>query len=282
MLRRLLFLLLAASLATLIFAQPNPDQPAGGGPGGGRMGGGRNGNGPGANFMTNITADNTIFEINAFGIFIIHNGVVAKYNANLNPVGVKELFDPLPPQPKPANPQQMTDAERKNAQDWLALVGERDAPFSHLIKDEFLHLVIGSHYFKVNMKTLAVDTQADLTLPADPNALANPQRGQGQFIRQAPMLKLDGATLFVLDTQALFAVNTANGAVTNAALPKEMFPSVDFAALRGLFGNFNGNGRNQPGAGNPGGGPGGNRPGGGGGGDGNRGGNAGGNPPPQN
>jgi hypothetical protein len=259
MVRSLLIAVMALCLAMSVVAQPDPNQGAGG-PGGGRgNGGGMPGGRQGGGLMN---ADNTIFEINVLGIFIIHNGVIAKYNANLNPVGIKELFDPLPPQPKPADPQKITDDERAKLREWMGIVGERQAPFSHLVKDDMLHLVIGQHYFRVNLKTLAVEAKGALTPPADPNGAANPQRGQ--FFRPAPMLKLEGGTLFVLDGQALFAVDTAKGAVTAATMPKEMFPAIDWANMG--FGN-RGNNQGGPGGQN---GPGGNRQGGGQGGGGNQ------------
>ncbi len=235
MMQRVLVAVLALSLAACVFAQPDPNQP----------GGGRQGGGQGGNFQAPMTDDNTKFEVNAYGIFVIHNGVVAKYNANLNPVGVKELFDPLPPQPKAANPQNVTVEERANIQAWSQLLSERQGPFAQIVKDEMLHLVIGARYFRVNMKTLGVEAKAELKTPAaDADAAANPQ-GRGLFMRQAPMLKLDGNTLFVLGNQSLFAVNTASGAVTNAVMPKEMFPTVDYRALWGGFGG-NGRGGNAP------------------------------------
>lgn len=288
MLQRLLVAVLALSLAACVFAQPDPQGGAAGGPGGGRQGGGMMAGGPGGGFnmQTPMTEDNTKFEVNAFGIFVIHNGVVAKYNPNLNPVGVKELFDPLPAQPQAANPQNPTDEERANSQAWMQMLNERQGPFAELVKDEMLHLVIGGHYFRVNMKTLNVEAKAELKAPGD--AEANGRQQRFQLNRQAPMLKMDGNTLYVLGNQALFAVNTVNGAVTNAVMPKEMFPTVDYRGLMGGIwggGGRNNNGANNPGGpggnpgGNNGGGPGGNPGGGrngggpGGGGGGNRGGN---------
>jgi hypothetical protein len=176
-----------------------------------------------------------VLEITPDGVFVIRNGVVAKFAVGLGTAaGTKELFPALPEPPKLS--EAPTPEEREAMGKWMGLLAERTAAFSVLAREKMLYLVVGTKFFRVNQQTLAVEAQADL-MPA-PEGL---RRGVNT---EAPLLKLDGGVLYVLSGQAFIAVDAQTGAVqTRMTLPKEMFPTAN-------IGNVMRGGNNGPGGGN--------------------------------
>lgn len=214
MLQRSLLLVSLVCVTVLAFAQPGPTQPT------------EPTTPLGGNVLNGMTVANTAVEANAFGVFLIHNGVIARYSPDMQLQDVKELFDPLPPQPQ--MPQTPNDADRQKVQEWLGLLRARQAPFSALADDTMLHLVIGTQYFRVNAQTLAIEAHGNLAAPPNQAATAP--------LRQPPILKLAGETLYVVLGQEFLAVHVADGTVINRTQPpKAMFPAVDLMALRNVF-----------------------------------------------
>ena len=178
---------------------------------------------PAPDLLSRMTPDDTVIEIAPRGIYLIHGGVVARYGANLGQPTVRELFGPLPNQPAVSD--KPTDAERAATQEWLTQFRLRNAPMSAISDAASLHIVIGARYFRVNMETLDIVAQGDLS-PAKPGA-GTP------VINQAPLLKLADTVLLVVTAHEIIMVNTVDGNVLSRAVPPVvMFPQVDFKALR--------------------------------------------------
>ncbi|MHB9024246.1 MAG: hypothetical protein ACYC7E_08730 [Armatimonadota bacterium] len=252
--QRLLFACaMALSLATCLYAQPDPNNPAPDGRqrdqqrpnfqmGAGMMGGGQN---------------TMALEILPNGVFILRNGVLVKFETGtLKAGGTLELFGPMPP--RPPMPENATDADRQTLRKWMELAVPRYAPATTLAKDGMLYIVIGTTFFRVNTATCALEAKNDLAaIPAAPAAEAVPGAAQGgrNNPRQNPMMggpammKLENGALYVILQQELLSVDPKTGTVANRApLPKELFQNL-FEGMGGGRGN-NPGGR-QPGANPP-------------------------------
>jgi len=228
--QRYLFLLaIVLTLAASVFAQPDPNAPANPQP----QPGGRRGGMPGAgmNALDNLSPVNLM--VLPEGVFVLHSGVLAKFNAEtLEPGGVLELFGPLPA--RPVMPQNPTQQDRAALRDWMQQNAVRLAPSGTLEKDDRLYIVIGNKYFRINAKTLVPEVKADLG-----GAGNNPRM---PVLGGAPQLKLEGGVLFVVLGQELLTVEPDTGKVTKRVLlPKELFPAVQGPAGRGAAGNGRGN-----------------------------------------
>ena len=222
MLRHLTLGVLACCLALAALAQPDYNPPA-----------------TGANLPRQPRAymgGTSTLEVTPNGVFVLRNAVLAKFDTvGLKTAGTLELFGALAAQPKMS--ETPTDQERQAMRDWYSQMSKRMGTAVILPKDDMLYIVIGSMYFRVNQKTLALETKSDL---AEPNAA--PQGFFGQ--RETPVLKMDGGTLFVTSGQDLITVNPATGAVTGrATMPKEMFPNMGVMNPRAMGGM---NGGQQP------------------------------------
>lgn|GEM_PF-2241471 len=152
------------------------------------------------------------------GVFVLRGGVLARFTADtLQPAGIVQLFDPLPPRPE--MPQNPTQEDRTALRDWMSANLAHNAPAATLAKDGKLYLVIGSACFRVNAATMQVDMKADLGAPDNNPRPAIPDG--------APQLKLEGGVLYIVLGQELLTVEPDTGKVAaRVALPAEMFPAV--------------------------------------------------------
>ncbi len=256
--QRILFvatMILALTLAA--FAQPDPAAGGGGNQPGGRRGqggAGGPGGGPGGGNRGGMNQANLALEILPAGVFVLNNGVLAKFDTDtLKLAGTLELLGPLPAQPPMR--QNPTEQERQAMRAWFAERMQRAAEPAILQQDNRLYIVLGTKYFCVNPENMQIDVKSDLGAGNE----ANPQLA----MMAKPQLKLADGVLYAVLGQELLSVDPATGKVAaRAPMPKELFPA--------LAPNFGGGGNNAAG-GNAGGGNRGNR------GGGNRGGRGGGN-----
>lgn len=233
---RLPLVALALTLATCAFAQPNPGQPTQPG---------QPGQQPQQRTMTMPLNGTPVLEVTPNGAFILRTGVLVKFDvAGLKPGQPLELFGPLPAQPvMPDNP---TPQDREAQAAWYAQVQSRTAPASMLAQDDILYIVIGTTFYRINQKTMALEAQNALVDAPAPGAAGAAELGRrfmlggamGTVGGQAPMLKLVGGALYILMGQDFLTVSPQTGKVLNrATLPKELFPTTD---MRGMFRLMNG------------------------------------------
>lgn len=223
--------------ATIAFAQaaPGETQPQGAGPGPG-PGRPNRGMGPG------MLSQEAQMMITANGVFVLHAGVLAKFDATtLQPQGAAlELFGPLAAMPTLSEPP--TDQERTAMQSWVKGFTMRLSPATMLAKGDELLIVQNNNFFRVNQQTMAVDTTKAGLLSQ--NAWAQTQLPVTQLLMTGkPVLQLVDNTLYVIIGANLVTVNADTGAVlSNGTLPQEMNPMQDMRALMstGLLGGGNG------------------------------------------
>ncbi|HEY3418552.1 MAG TPA: hypothetical protein VGM23_16875 [Armatimonadota bacterium] len=238
--RYLCIFAIVVALATCALAQPDPNTPATAnqqanqGRFNGMMGGGQN---------------NMALEILPRGVFILHNGVLAKFDVEtLKAAGNLELFGPLPPQP-PMPQQNATDQDREAMRKWATLALPRTAPPATLALDDMLYIVIGTTFFRVNTATLALEAKSDLAAPAAaaPAAGGAPAAGNNfranQMLGSPALMKLDRGVLYVIIQQELLAVDPKTGNVTTRVqLPKELLQNINIFGGMGGFRNQGGQG----------------------------------------
>ncbi len=234
MLRITLLLALALSAMTMAFAQaaPGTPPPQPTGPGGNR-GGGMQG-------MQQPSADMTITPN---GVFVLKSGVLVKYDTTLKQQGTPlELFGaPLPARPTVSNPP--TDTETQAMMAWMQDAAPRLSAAAMLAKGDELLIVIGSTLYRVNQKTMALDTKQAKLLPAQGNMAQNRPLAAMMTALNAskPVLQLCDNTLFIVIGSNLAAVNADTGDVlSNGMLPKET--TINMPNMRGGMGG-NGGGR---------------------------------------
>ncbi len=142
-------------------------------------------------------------------VFVARQGMLAKYDARtLEPLGVVELFGPLPAADHADHPLARLD--------WL----RRSVPGAMLAEDEELLIVIGEHYFRVNRATLAVQARASLF---QAQALAPAERLLA--VLAPPVLALQEETLYVTRGNQLMAVNRRDGAVRAVGALPDLQPA---------------------------------------------------------
>jgi len=157
------------------------------------------------------------------GLFLLADGVLARYSPGLAQCVTLQLLPPLPPLPPEGN-------DRQAQQQWFTERALRGTPAAMLPAGEMLYVVYAGILFRVNQNTLTVEkTPLDPQPPhEDPRRLQNAST--------PPLLKLQADTLYIIRQFDLLAVDVQAGAViTHADLPREMAPPVPM-----LRGNLNG------------------------------------------
>ncbi len=239
MIRSTLLIMVALCFAvSMVYAQEAPgggNRPAGG------MGGNRGG-------MFGGGQQNTAqMEITANGIFVLDNGVLAKFDpTSLKQAGVSlELFGPLAERPTMSTPP--TDAEQQAMRTWMMDYMKRTSPPTMLAQGDELLIVMGNSYFRVNQLTMAIDaTQATLITPSTEAQPQNPR----PMMNSKPVLLLAGNMLYILLNGNLVKVNAETGAVLcSNALPKEMTPPAPNFGFGGMGGGGRGGRRGGGGGG---------------------------------
>jgi len=153
--------------------------------------------------------------ITQYGVFVLKNAALAKFDAaTLRQQGAAlELFGTLPEQPPVSTPP--TDQERQAVMAWNKANAMRMSPAAMLAKGDELLIVMNNVLFRVNQRTLTLDTTQPKLLAAD----TNPQSWM------KPVLELNANTLYILIGFNMVAVNADTAAVlSNGVLPKEMTP----------------------------------------------------------
>jgi len=152
------------------------------------------------------------------GIFILKSGVLMRFDTKLKQQGTSlELFGALAVQPPMS--ETPTDAERQAMMAWMRDAAPRMSPAAMLAKDDELLIVIGTTLFRVNQKTLVLDTkQTKLVAQAD---MAE-NRPLAALMTGKPVLQLNDKTLYIIIGANLAAVNADTGDVlSTGVLPKE-------------------------------------------------------------
>lgn len=148
------------------------------------------------------------------GLFLLGEGVLARYSPDLEQCATLQLLPPLPPLP-------MEEGNDKQAmQKWFIERALRNAPPAMLPDGDMLYIVYSGTLFRVNQNTLKVE-----------KTMLEQQPQPGGDLRQMinvsvpPLLKLQQNTLYIIRQSDLFAVDLKTGVVLKRAdLPKEMLP----------------------------------------------------------
>ncbi len=228
MIRMTLSLVLALSAMAIVLAQAAPGTPVPQPQPGGGMG--MRGGMPGIQGMQ----PSVEMTVTPNGVFVLKSGVLVKYDTTLKQQGTSlELFGPLAVQPTVSNPP--TDEERQRMRTWLLDAAPRMSPAAMLADGDELLIVVGNTLFRVNQKTLALDTK-QAKLLGENNPLQNrPFAAMTAMMGSKPVLQLSEKTLFIILGSDLVAVNAETGDVLgNGVLPKET--NIDMTNLRGVFG----------------------------------------------
>ncbi len=144
------------------------------------------------------------------GLFVLKNGVLAKFDATtLKQQGTAlELFGPPPEPPTPGTV--TTEQDRQKTMNWSYANGIRSCPAAMQAKDDELLIVMYNSVFRVNQRTMTLDTTQSKLLVDDPQ---NPNVTAPWMVRNLgkPVLQLNGNVLFVLLGTNLIAVNADTG-----------------------------------------------------------------------
>jgi len=179
---------------------PPPDQPGGIMPMGAMM----------------INPRNAAVEVTPNGLFLLAEGVLARYSPDLEQCVTLRLLGPLPPMPMGEG-----DDARRAQQVWFRERILRSSPAVMLPSGEQLYLVFANTFFSVNQITLKMEK-----IPLDPPLPI----GDDRVLRNAalaPLLKLQGDTLYIIRQADLLAVDLKAGTILKrAGLPHEMAPPM--------------------------------------------------------
>ncbi|MHB0938673.1 MAG: hypothetical protein ACYDCO_12110 [Armatimonadota bacterium] len=209
--RYLLLILITLLLPSLLPAQPNPNAGPGQPPPPPPLGQvalmpGRFGFNPRA-----ATA-----EMTPNGLFLLAEGVLARYSPDLEQCVTLQLLPPMPALPVAGGD------DRPAQQKWLTERALRSSPPAMLPSGELLYIVYAGNLFRVNQNTLKLEKTALDPLP-EPG---------GEFRQQLnlstpPLLMMQGDTLYIIRQLDLIAVDLKAFAVLKRAdLPKEMAPAM--------------------------------------------------------
>lgn len=162
--------------------------------------------------ILNLFARATAVEITPNGLFVLAEGVLARYSPDLEQRATLQLLPPLPP----AEGKDGRQAQQK----WLNERALRSAPAAMLPAGDMLYIVYAGNLFRVNQHTLQMEKT-----PLDP--LPGADFRLVVTALSSPVLKLQEDTLYIIRQYDLIAVDVKTGAVLKRAdLPKEMAPLV--------------------------------------------------------
>ena len=150
---------------------------------------------------------NAVVEVTPAGLFIIANGVLARYSADLEQVATVTLIPPAPQMIDGQEPQFMIRMQREQVL--------RNVPCSVLAAGDALYVANGATLFRVNQQTLKVEK-----LPLEQAAARN-----DIFSYQAPAMKLQENILYLVRGTEVVTVDVKGLTVLGRAdLPKDMLP----------------------------------------------------------
>lgn len=186
------------------------------------------------------------------GLFVLRNGVIAKYDLKTLQQDPKtlSLFGPEPTRP----------TDQAAMQQYMAAMQQRQAPALMVAKDNFLYVIIGNGFAKINQDTLELATPAlDITTPTDPTDVETAAGVQRYAVEPVPSYVIVDSTIYLFRSKEVLAISLTDATIlTRSPLAKELRPAQMNAM--GGFGNRGGQGFGNRGGGP--GGPGGNRGGG--------------------
>lgn len=207
--RRILLLLLSLVLSILaVSAQPDPDRAQPEQP---FAAAARNQPQPREMLMPSQSDErDAVVEVTPAGVFLLYHGVLARFDPQLaQPTVSLALFGPMPEQP-----QLQPNMDRDAMVIWQRERMKRMMPGAMIVDGEALLIVCGDTFFRVQQRTLVVETKRDLAPRNERDLRAN---------RAAPLLKLNGDTLYLMRTNELLALQAKTGeAIGQVPLPKEM------------------------------------------------------------
>ncbi len=167
-----------------------------------------------------ITVDrwNTAVETTANGIFLVHAGILVKFDPKtLQQQGMVELFGPMPPMPVAA---EGADPDRQAFAKWMQERTRRMSQPVMIVDGEALVVVVAEKYLRLNQKTLTIDAQADLRAPDAP--AGRPLMGVISIV------ELNGDSVYVIQGGEIINVHRVTGKLQGRiTLPEELaMPSM--------------------------------------------------------
>ena len=191
-------------------------------PGGGQGGfpGGGGGTRGGGMFMNRGSSGATVVST-AYGLFVLDNGVLAKYdNQTLKLRGQLELFQGGPKRPE-GDPSQNPDAWRNFAQE----ASRRSGQGVMIAKEGSLLIIQGDMFVRVKQQTMEKAATANLAPKASASGASS--RGASSFGFR-PGYTLVNNTLYVVEPTEVLSVDTITGKIlSRSELPKSMQAQAD-------------------------------------------------------